>query len=137
MQEIKVIYSFGYFDPKMKQLPTSNRPGFFEFRLIHLKMLLGGFLLIGILYGSLLAREIYEVASDPYSLPFGNTKENPWIYSSEGVYQSICISCLIFDITGTILIIAGQIKEKRKLSLVGVGLITVGIAVSLATGLVK
>ena len=121
----------------MKQLPTSNRHGFFEFRPIHLKMLLGGFLLVGILYGHLLAHSIYEVSTDPYSFPFGNTKENPWVYSSIGVYLSICISCLIFDIVGTILIIVGHVKENRKLSLVGVGLIAMGIAVSLATGMVK
>lgn len=121
----------------MKQLPSSNRSGFFEIRPYHLKMLLVGFLIIGVLFGYLLVQLIHEVSTDPYSFPFGNTKENPWIYTSPAVFLWVCIPCLLFDVGGTILIIMGQIKENKKRSLIGVGLIAIGMAVSLATEMVK
>lgn len=121
----------------MKQLPTSNRSGFFAVKPYHLKMLLVGFLIIGILSGYLLAQLLCEVSTDPHSFPFGNTRENPWVYSSPAVYIWTCIPCLLFDVAGTTLIILGQVKENKKRSLLGVGLIVVGIVISLVSGIIK
>jgi hypothetical protein len=121
----------------MKQLRPLDTRGPFTFRPHHWKMLFGGFIVIGLLFGFLLVHLIYDVSTDPYSYPFGNTRENSWIYTSPAVYRSVAIFCLLSEISGTSLIIAGQLKAKRKLSLVGVGLIVLGIAATLATRMIE
>lgn len=121
----------------MKELRPLDTRGPFAFRPHHWRMLFGGFILIGLLMGLLLVHMIYDVWTDPYSYPFGNTRENPWIYASQGVYLSVAIFCLLLDIIGTALIIAGQLIEKRKLSLIGVVLVFGGIVITLATRLVE
>jgi len=99
-------------------------------------MLVGGFIIIGLLMGLLLVRLIYDVSTDPYSYPFGNTRENSWIYASQRIYVSVALPCLLSDVIGTGLIVAGQLKEKRKLSLVGLGLVVLSIVVVLATRMI-
>lgn len=121
--------------PLRPLLPPDKRSPF-AFRPHHLKMLLGGFLIIGLLFGFLMGHLIYDVSTDPYSYPFGNTRENSWIYASPAVYLSVCIFCIAADVAGTCLIIAGQLKENKKMSLIGVGIIAIGIATSLGTGMI-
>jgi len=121
----------------MKELRPLDTHGPFAFRPHHWKMLAGGFIIIGIAWGFLLTHLIYDVSTDPYSYPFGNTRENSWVYASQRVYDSVAILCFIMDITGTGLIIAGQLKEKRKLSVVGVGLVFLGVVTVLATRMIE
>lgn len=87
----------------MKRLRPPDTRGPFAFRPHHLKMLLGGFLIIGLLYGFLMVHLAYDVSTDPHSYPFGNTRKNSWIYASPAVYLSICIFCLVADVAGTCL----------------------------------
>ena len=92
---------------------------------------------MGLIFGFLLVHLIYDVSTDPYSHPFGNTRENSWIYASPAVYFGVAIFCLLSDIIGTGLIIAGQVKRKRKISLVGFGLVVLGAVATLATRIIE
>jgi hypothetical protein len=121
----------------MKPLLTPDRPGPFTITATHLKILFGAFLFGGIAFAVLLVKRAYEIITDPYSFPFGNTKENPWVYTAPGVYLSICIPAVVFELAGAALIIWGQLKENKKLSFVGLALIVTGIAACLITGVIE
>jgi hypothetical protein len=121
----------------MKELRPMDTRSPFVFKPHHWKLLAGSFIICGLLWGFLLLRLIYDVSTDPYSYPFGNTRENSWVYASQRVYVCVALFCLLSNVTGTGLIIAGQLKERRKFAVVGIGLVALSVAVLLGTGMVE
>lgn len=87
--------------------------------------------LLGLVHSIFLIHELYIAATDPYVLPWGNTKENLWFYASPVVYVTTFLACLAGYLPGLVLMVIGQLKEKTKLTTIGAIIICVVVIISI------
>jgi hypothetical protein len=121
----------------MKELRPLDTRGPFAVRPHHFKMLFGGFILVGLVFGLAIIRLIYNVLANPYSYRSGNDQGIPSVHASQAVYLTVALCCLLSDLSGTCLIVAGQLKEKRRFSVIGLGLIVLAMVGVLSTRMIE
>jgi hypothetical protein len=100
----------------------------------HIKKLYATAFLLGLIHSAFLIHELYIAATDPYVLPWGNTTENLWFYSSPAAYVTAFLACLAGYIPGLVLMLIGQLKEKIKFTIIGaiiIGFVFIVIAASI------
>lgn len=108
-----------------------------ELRKIHIKLTFATAFLFGSVHTIIIISELYTLVTDPYVFPWGNTKENPWFYHYPTVFVSILLLCLLSHGAGLGLMMAGQLKKKPYLRILGAVIIGVVAVLSLGTMLLE